>query len=104
MFTLRFYKNHEHGRSQTVICCAKYELFERRSENAVATVTTHYKEFDPSPGVDYHIGKPPINQGSAQYYDVCYVENIAGKTIDTIRQDRLVVQGSDDQESQNVAA
>ena len=103
MFTLRFYKNREEGRTQTVVCCARYEVYERRNENAVVTITTHYKELEDSPGVDHNIGKHPNNQGSGGYYDVCYVENIAGKTIDTIRRSRVALQGDGDKEELTVA-
>jgi len=81
MFTLKFYELNTascEGRAQSVICCAKYEVYER-NDHGFITVTTHYRELGTEPGVDHHVG-------TMMDYDVCFIENIAGKTIDVIRQ------------------
>jgi hypothetical protein len=83
MFTLKFYKFMPEGDKATSISCPHYAVY-RRKDSPIVTVTV-YKDQLATEGVERHISDDPAPD-SAGHYSVCYVENMAGKTIDKITQ------------------
>lgn len=81
MFTLKFYKHINDGELvYDVLSCPHYEI-QVRSDGS-KTVTT-YPDTVKEGGVERQIRSE--NCKFKGDYDVCYVENMHGKTIDTIR-------------------
>lgn len=84
MFTVKFMNHYADGTCrESVVCCVHYEIYRRMGVDPVTTVTT-YKDATVRSGVDRHVSPHPED------YDVCFIENSAGKTIDTIRPDGQV--------------
>ena len=85
MFTLKFFKHTPNGDSQTVVCCNHYEVNTHRDGAVVIT----YKDHTESGGVERHIAERPSTMADGVHldigYEVCFVENSQGKTIDRIR-------------------
>lgn len=76
MFTLKFIKNYDSGQTRTAaVACPAYE-FVTFGEGITVLV---FKDFVQENGVSYFVG------GREDSFDVCYVENQAGKTIDRIQ-------------------
>lgn len=81
MFTIKFFRFYTDGtRSETVISCTHYEVYRRNTPGSPTTVTT-YNGFTTRAGVDRHVS------ASDEDFDACFIENSAGKTIDSIRPD-----------------
>ena len=75
MFTLKFYKSFEEGTSsEKVVCCQLYTVYTRSSNSYSVSID----------GVDYNVS---TKDGD---YELCYIENSAGKTINKIRTPHLV--------------
>ncbi len=82
MFTVKFLTFHESGSShestQTSIQCPHYEV--NAFDYGWSVVT--YPGMTNENGVERHV---TTNDQLSSRYDVCFVENVAGKTIDTYR-------------------
>ena len=82
MFTLKFCSFFNEGdsceKSLTVICCTHYNTYHFKNRVEV----TLYKDFTSVDGVTYTLAEEDIGK---PHWQVCYVENLNGKTIDTIR-------------------
>lgn len=75
MFTLKFCRFNEGFDSTLSISTPVYEVYKKPSS---ITLISIYKSPVLTDGVEYRIG-------GDDGYDVCFVENLSGKTIDTIR-------------------
>lgn len=89
MFTLKFMQIGEDNSSrQDVVCCPHYEIVDTGTKKFVIT----YKDMLRNDGVERCIGeklertKDPENIHVDTGYQVCFIENSAGKTIDRINQ------------------
>lgn len=79
MFTLKFCNYYETGDSSVAtLCCQHYNVYQFKNRVEI----TLYKDFTSENGVTYTIADEDIDKPRWQ---VCYVENINGKTIDKIR-------------------
>ncbi|MFT0140766.1 hypothetical protein ACEK07_46075 [Alcanivoracaceae bacterium MT1] len=82
MYTVKFIRNYDAGGYVVhSFSVPHYEVY-RRSQSSVVTVTLYPNLFD-TDGVERHISD---NESD---YDVCFVENSRGKTIDHIQPTRL---------------
>lgn len=83
MFTLKFCsfcgEDNDYEKSLTVICCPHYNTYHFKNRVEV----TVYKDFTSVEGVTYTLSEEDLL--GKPYWQVCYVENVNGKTIDTIR-------------------
>lgn len=77
MFTLKFFKNpYEDGSQSSAVVSAKsYEKYKR--SNGSTEIVVHDSAVQ-NMGVCYNVSN------EEQHYQSCYIENIAGKTIDTV--------------------
>lgn len=77
MFTLKFFKNpYEDGSQSSAVVSAKsYEKYKR--SNGSTEIIVHDSAVQ-NMGVCYNVSN------EEQHYQSCYIENIAGKTIDTV--------------------
>lgn len=79
MFTLKFYRTPKasDGTHEDVISCAFYQVFSPNDPVQPHTITTYATSAtsETSEGVDRHISQ------SDDDFDICYIENLAGKTI-----------------------
>ena len=79
MFTLKFFNHYEDGSSnQDTLTCHHYSIYRRN--NGTAEIVC-YKDMTSVEGVSRGIMKQPENGE----FECCYIENSAGKTIDTVR-------------------
>lgn len=90
MFTLKFYRYEENATTMCAISCPHYSVY----DNGVEKLVTTYKDHMDTTGVERTVGEKLRGGNTSEQpvaynvgYDVCYVENEAGKTIDTIRKD-----------------
>ena len=88
MFTLRFMSLFEDSEEvENVIAAPHYDVYTHR--NGRKTVCT-YKDHTSTDGVERHVMSDTLAKKLAwedqypDYYHVCYVENLAGKTISKI--------------------
>lgn len=82
MFHLKFRRVLEEGVAETNISCPHYESWlinPQPDQSLNHSDVAVYKDFTGKDGVEYHVGGPRENA-----YDVCFVTNDAGKTIDRI--------------------
>ncbi|MCL1088058.1 hypothetical protein L2744_00225 [Shewanella profunda] len=77
MFTLKFYKVpfDDGAESSAVVSAKSYEKYKR--SNGTTEIIVHDSAVQ-NLGVCYNVSN------EEQHYQTCYVENIAGKTIDTV--------------------
>jgi len=80
MFTVKFYKHREENEApeyneNTSVSCQSYTHYKTSTSETV----TVYKGMTQTDGVEYH-----VNDGHNLAYDICYVENSSGKTIDSM--------------------
>lgn len=86
MFTLKFFQFLEDNCTrQNTISCSHYEVVKDKHK----TVVIVYKDFIGKDGVEFPICEKikPINGSDVHVdtgYNVCYIENSSGKTIDRI--------------------
>lgn len=80
MYSIKFYRTTEDGTSLNTEChsfsCPHYSAYTR--ENGTTSIII-YKDLFDTEGVERHISKED------EHYDTCYIENIAGKTIDSYK-------------------
>lgn len=77
MFTVKFYKHFEDGQEvMTAISCVNYQHYVRKDKSV--SITTFQKMTD-TDGVERHVSK----EDQIGHFTSCYVENAAGKTINT---------------------
>lgn len=75
MFTVKFYKTtEEDGTICESFSCPHYLSHVRTNLNASIVI---FKDAFDTEGVEFHV--------SPDYYDTCYIENMAGKTIDSYK-------------------
>lgn len=88
MFTLKFCSYFEEGGStESVIACPHYEVYQHR--NGAITITT-YKNMTITDGVSRQLcTESKLDEDNHSYYQVCFVLNSEGKTIDTIRPEKV---------------
>lgn len=77
MFVLKFFKKPESGVFSHVVSCQHYEKHVR--EDGITTITIYKSDFTEN-GIEFHITK----EDNGRHYYQCYIENIAGKTIDKV--------------------
>jgi|GEM_PF-3530557 cold shock CspA family protein len=77
MFTLKFFKKPypDGSESSAVVFAKSYEKYKR--SNGSTEIIVHDSAIQ-NMGVCYNVSN------EEQHYQTCYVENIAGKTIDTV--------------------
>jgi hypothetical protein len=81
MFTLRF----ENSSKTVSVCCPHYEIFTYPNNDKLIGVVIYPERFT-GDGVERLIAKPDsLGDSPREAFNVCYVTNIAGVTIDTIR-------------------
>lgn len=85
MFTLKFRR----GECDTVVCGAKYQINHHHQHrpddepsSVVGATISVYAKLDDKEGVDFNIHGP--DAGSNLDYDLAFIENYAGKTIDRV--------------------
>ncbi len=77
MFTIKAFRFYgKEGSSQDVFSCQSYQIYERKNGSYEVSV---YKGLTKADGVCFNVSKLDDD------YKTCYIENSAGKTIDTIR-------------------
>lgn len=78
MFTVKFYKHYENGESsQASFSCQSYDIYRRK--NGSHEISIYSDPLRAHEGISINVSQEP------EHYQQCYVENMAGKTIDTIR-------------------
>lgn len=77
---LKFFKNKDGVDVTNVVECSHYQVI--RFSNRVDVVV--YKDYFTLEGVSHTLTKEDVTSEDKSYR-VCFVENINGKTIDTIR-------------------
>lgn len=77
MFTVKLSRLTDGTESHRSIACESYEVYRtnRDSPNEPIVITT-YQKLPSGAGVEHHVGSDRPDA-----YDVCFIENIAGKTI-----------------------
>lgn len=76
MFTVKAFRFYgEEGSSQDVFSCQSYQIYERPNGSYEVSV---YKGLTKADGVCFNVSK------EGEHYNLCYIENSAGKTIDKI--------------------
>lgn len=81
MFTLRFTQHYDDGAKREVaISAPHYEKYSRPTIDQVDV--SIYRGFTHQSGVMYKVSSNP------ETFDVCFVENVQGKTIDCIKPNR----------------
>lgn len=90
MFTVKFYKFNKEGQEiSTVIACPNYSVYNRN--NGHITITTYPTMFNEN-GVERNVVSSEYKITPDQYdryFNVCFVENEKGKTIEHIKQPEL---------------
>lgn len=77
MFTIKLYKNEEDGTHKTTaLACPHYDSYDH-TDGSFALIL--YKNHLAINGTEYHINSP-----RPESYDIAYVENEMGKTVDRI--------------------
>jgi len=79
MFTLKFIRHGDEGDTTTVLSCNHYSVWSFNKNNEYIEVTVHKVQASDE-GIVFRVGKSDV----LSVYDVCFVENINGKTIDRI--------------------
>lgn len=83
MFTLKFISRFDNNYSQNVICCAHYHVYSRFVPDGDVGYYTYeitiYKDMTTVDGVSYRVSEHPLE---VPHHQVCYVENVHGKTIE----------------------
>ena len=80
MFTVKLFKScaqYEGATARVSISCPSYEVYDRN--NGSITITC----YNDNKGTDYH-----IREGK---YESCFIENMAGKTIDRIERSKAAI-------------
>ena len=79
MFTLKFCNYYDdYTRSETILCCPHYNVYRYKGKIEI----TLYKDYTSAEGVTYTLADKDIG---IPYWEVCYVENVNGKTIEKIK-------------------
>lgn len=79
MFTLKFYRFYTDGSSNSsVVATSHYSVYTRKEGTCEIVIYEKNTEVE---GVAYQVGS---NQALTDY-DICYIENQSGKTIDCIK-------------------
>lgn len=80
MFTIKLYKTYSDytESKQKCISCPSYEVYKRDSKGLVNITIAVFPNFKDTEGVEFHLGEHD------DYYDVCFIENEKGKTIERL--------------------
>lgn len=87
MFTLKFFQNFTDGSSrQDVVTCSHYEIVSPTDKDVIYVIT--YPDHINKGGVEREVSKCGAPDAESVHpddpYDVCFIENLAGKTIDRV--------------------
>lgn len=85
MFTLKFMSFYDDSSySETCVTCPHYAVYYHAGSNYYEISV--YKSFTSTEGVVFNVASKDIGKA---YWDVCYIENEAGKTINKINCGKL---------------
>lgn len=90
MFTLKFAKSKNPGDLETVeyVTSAHHYVKHRSSDGVTIELRDQQETIQDELFIFHNAGE--YNPNDSQYFDICYIENMQGKTIDTVRKPRVL--------------
>ncbi len=87
MYSVKFFKYDKEGaETETGVECPHYSIY--NNNNGLITVTT-YPTMSDEGGVERHVASVELQRDALKslcYYNICFIENEKGKTIQHIKQ------------------